>query len=232
MPAEESAAAITVLQVLAARYLIKRVTVAVRTTALTQTKGRLAMTKLMAIPMIVALALVGCAKQPATTGASAPAPGGAVGMTVLGPGGTQPGSATAAGGPGASRSASGSGAMRPALDGFRTAADLAEIHFEFDKADIRDADVSKLDANAGWLKAHADHLVVIEGHCDERGTTEYNTALGDRRAKATMNYLVSRGVPAARIAVISYGEERPACGQHADDCWAKNRRAHFLVKPR
>jgi peptidoglycan-associated lipoprotein len=90
----------------------------------------------------------------------------------------------------------------------------------------------KLDANAGWLKSNVDHLVVIEGHCDERGTTEYNTALGDRRAKATMNYLVSRGVPAARITVISYGEQRPTCAQPGDECWAKNRRAHFLVKAR
>ncbi len=186
------------------------------------------MTKLMAIPMILAFALVGCAKQPTTTGTSAPAPGGAVGMNVVSPGGMQPASATAGGG----RSMSGSGATRPALEGFRAAADLVDVHFEFDKADVREADAPKLDANAGWLKSNTDHLVVIEGHCDERGTTEYNTALGDRRAKATMNYLVSRGVPASRITVVSYGEERPACAQHADDCWAKNRRAHFLVKSR
>jgi peptidoglycan-associated lipoprotein len=75
-------------------------------------------------------------------------------------------------------------------------------------------------------------MVLIEGHCDERGTNEYNTALGDRRAKATMNYLVSRGVAASRITLISYGEERPVCAQHDGDCWAKNRRAHFMVKAR
>jgi peptidoglycan-associated lipoprotein len=189
------------------------------------------MMKLMAIPVIMALALVGCAKQPSTTtGASAPAPGGAVGMTVSSAG-MDPSGSVAGGGSGRMGSAD-SGSTRPTLEGFRPAADLADIHFEFDKADIREADVAKLDASAGWLKSNADHLVVIEGHCDERGTTEYNTALGDRRAKATKNYLVSRGVPAARIAVISYGEERPACSQHGDDCWAENRRAHFLVKSR
>jgi peptidoglycan-associated lipoprotein len=74
--------------------------------------------------------------------------------------------------------------------------------------------------------------VLIEGHCDERGTNEYNLALGERRAKSTMNYLVSQGVQASRITIISYGEERPVCNEKTEECWAKNRRAHFLVKPR
>ncbi|HXD95676.1 MAG TPA: peptidoglycan-associated lipoprotein Pal [Candidatus Acidoferrum sp.] len=186
------------------------------------------MTKSMAIPaVILAFLLVGCAKQPTTTQGAAPSPDGAVGMKVM-PGGMQPASATSGGG----RSMSGSGATRPSLEGFRTAADLSDIHFEFDRSDIREVDGKALDTNAGWLKEHPDQLVVIEGHTDERGTNEYNTALGDRRAKATMNYLVSRGVPSSRITVISYGEERPDCAQHADECWAQNRRAHFLVKAR
>jgi peptidoglycan-associated lipoprotein len=74
--------------------------------------------------------------------------------------------------------------------------------------------------------------VLIEGHCDERGTNEYNLALGERRAKATMNYLVGQGVQANRITIISYGKERPTCTEHSEACWAKNRRAHFLVKAR
>jgi len=74
-------------------------------------------------------------------------------------------------------------------------------------------------------------LVLIEGHCDERGTNEYNQALGDRRAKATMNFLVGQGVKAERITTISYGEERPTCAEHNDSCWSQNRRAHLLVKP-
>ena len=77
-----------------------------------------------------------------------------------------------------------------------------------------------------------NNLVLIEGHCDERGTNEYNLALGERRAKATMNYLVSQGVQAARITIISYGEERPLCTEKTEACWARNRRAHFLTKAR
>jgi peptidoglycan-associated lipoprotein len=70
----------------------------------------------------------------------------------------------------------------------------------------------------------------VEGHADERGTNEYNTALGERRAKAAMTYLASRGVQANRMSLVSYGEERPVCADHTDACWARNRRAHFLVK--
>ena len=74
--------------------------------------------------------------------------------------------------------------------------------------------------------------MLIEGHCDERGTDAYNLALGDRRASSAMNYLVSRGVRATRITTLSYGEERPVCREHTEMCWAKNRRSHFLVKAR
>jgi peptidoglycan-associated lipoprotein len=98
--------------------------------------------------------------------------------------------------------------------------------------DVRPEDAKTLDSNAQWLKSNPNHLVLIEGHCDERGTNEYNLALGERRAKAAMNYLVSQGVQASRITIISYGEERPQCSDRSDSCWAKNRRAHFLVKPR
>jgi peptidoglycan-associated lipoprotein len=183
--------------------------------------------------VILILVLTGCARQPATTAASAPAPSGAAGTTAAGAGSDRSSSATAAdAGRGAGASGAATAGSRPPVQDFRKVADLADVYFDYDRADIRETDAKVLDANATWLKSHADHLVLIEGHCDERGTNEYNTALGDRRAKATMNYLVSRGVPAARITVISYGEERPACGQRAADCWAKNRRAHFLVKPR
>lgn len=82
------------------------------------------------------------------------------------------------------------------------------------------------------MKANPRSVILIEGHADERGTNEYNLALGERRAKAAMNYLVAQGVPANRITVISYGEERPLCTERTEDCWARNRRVHFLVKPR
>ncbi|HEU4370978.1 MAG TPA: OmpA family protein, partial [Methylomirabilota bacterium] len=170
------------------------------------------MTKALAVPaVILTLVLAGCAKQPATTQASAPSPGGATGSGLGGPGSVGPASARpgdAGRGMGSSGATAGSAGARPAVKDFQAVSDLADIHFDFDKADIRETDAKVLDANAVWLKAHTDHLILIEGHCDERGTSEYNTSLGDRRAKATMNYLVSRGVPAARITVISYGEER------------------------
>jgi peptidoglycan-associated lipoprotein len=120
---------------------------------------------------------------------------------------------------------------RPQPKDFAPAAELADIHFDFDRSDIRPGDAKILDSNAPWRQGHLGNLVLVEGHCDERGTSEYNMALGDRRAKAAMNYLVSRGVRADRISILSYGEERPFCMDHHEACWAKNRRARFLIKP-
>src|SRR5262245_29918442 len=177
--------------------------------------------------VLLVVLLAGCAKQPVSSGgtASAPAPDGA----RMEGAGTAGGGSFGAGGSGAGAL---SGAQRPAISDFVAAPDLTDVHFDFDRADIREADAKLLDGHAGWLKSHASHFVLIEGHCDERGTHEYNTALGERRARATMNYLVPRGVAANRITLISYGEERPLCSQHDDACWAKNRRAHFMVKAR
>jgi peptidoglycan-associated lipoprotein len=118
----------------------------------------------------------------------------------------------------------------PRTNEFMSTVHLRDVHFDFDKYDIRPGDASILDANAAWLKTNTD-LVLIEGHCDERGTAEYNLALGDRRAKATMRYLVGRGVRAGRITTVSLGKERPVCQEHSEACWAANRRAHSLVKP-
>jgi peptidoglycan-associated lipoprotein len=115
---------------------------------------------------------------------------------------------------------------------FAAVPELADIHFDFDKYDIRPGDAAILDRNATWLKSNPSTLVLIEGHCDERGTNDYNLALGERRARSTQNYLVAQGIAAGRITIISYGEERPVCAEHTEDCWAKNRRAHLLVKPR
>ncbi len=109
---------------------------------------------------------------------------------------------------------------------------LKTIYFDFDKYNIRPDDAKALDGDAAWLKANADNLVLIEGHCDERGTNEYNLALGEKRAKAAMNYLVAQGVQASRITIISYGKERPVCTEKTEACWAKNRRDNFLTKAR
>ncbi|MGH7393654.1 MAG: peptidoglycan-associated lipoprotein Pal [Candidatus Rokuibacteriota bacterium] len=115
---------------------------------------------------------------------------------------------------------------------FRAHEALKAVHFDFDKAVIRPGDAKILDASAKWLTANPGFLLLIEGHCDERGTNEYNLALGDRRAKATMNYLVAQGIMADRITTISYGEERPLCADRNESCWSQNRRAQFLVKER
>jgi peptidoglycan-associated lipoprotein len=183
--------------------------------------------------LVAAVALTGCAKRPATTQAAAPAPTGAATSTAAAPPST--GSQLQSGG-GASSGGTATPAptttARPAVQDFAAVADLTDVFFDFDKYDIRPNDAKTLDANANWLKSNPNHLVLIEGHCDERGTNEYNLALGERRAKSTMNYLVSQGVQANRITIISYGEERPQCTEHTEACWAKNRRAHFLVKPR
>ncbi|HTY77010.1 MAG TPA: peptidoglycan-associated lipoprotein Pal [Candidatus Bathyarchaeia archaeon] len=109
---------------------------------------------------------------------------------------------------------------------------LKNIYFDFDKYDIRPGDAKILDGNAAWLKANADNLVLIEGHTDNRGTAEYNLALGERRAKAAQNYLVAQGIQANRITIISYGKERPVCNENTEPCWAQNRRDVFLTKTR
>ena len=119
---------------------------------------------------------------------------------------------------------------RPRLSDFAAHPDVRDVHFAFDSYEIRPGDVKILDHTMQWLKTHPDAQLVIEGHADERGTNEYNLALGERRAKASMNYLVSRGVQSTRIMVLSYGEERNVCHEKTEGCWSQNRRAHFLVK--
>ena len=106
---------------------------------------------------------------------------------------------------------------------------LDDIHFDFDKSDIRADSREILQKNADWLQNNPDIKIQIEGHCDERGTAEYNLALGERRAMSTKKYLISLGISADRIYTISYGEELPIDPNHSEDAWSKNRRAHFLV---
>jgi peptidoglycan-associated lipoprotein len=108
-------------------------------------------------------------------------------------------------------------------------AGMAVILFDFDKFNIRDDMRSVIAANAEWLKSHPDVKVSIEGHCDERGTNEYNLALGERRAKTTQQVLASLGVDKSRMSTISYGEERPLCTDKSEDCYSRNRRAQFKM---
>ena len=111
---------------------------------------------------------------------------------------------------------------------------VRDVLFDYDKSDIRSDGESALRSNADALKEFfADFSsvrVVVEGHCDERGTNEYNLALGDRRATTARDFLVNLGVPAGKLTTISYGEERPQCTTEDENCWQKNRRAHFSVR--
>ena len=104
-----------------------------------------------------------------------------------------------------------------------------DVLFDYDKYDVKDSYKAEMQAVAAWLTKNSSATLSVEGHCDDRGTNEYNLALGDRRAKSVKDLLISLGVPSSRIETISYGEEKPACAEQSEDCWAKNRRAHFVI---
>jgi len=106
---------------------------------------------------------------------------------------------------------------------------LSDIHFAYNEYTIEAQDGSVLRSNATWLQTNANSRVQVEGHCDERGSEEYNIALGAKRAQAAKDYLVTLGIPGSRISTISYGKELPACQDHDESCWAQNRRDHFAV---
>jgi len=106
---------------------------------------------------------------------------------------------------------------------------LKPIFFDFDKYDIRPADTEILKGNSALLKKFPNMKIQIEGHCDERGTNEYNLALGERRANSTKKYLTSLGITADRVSTISYGEEKALDPGHNEEAWTKNRRANFLI---
>ncbi len=109
----------------------------------------------------------------------------------------------------------------------RAAFEDEEIHFDFDKYVLTPQAMMILDDKAAYLREHSGVRVLVEGHCDERGSNEYNLALGDRRANSAKNYLVKSGVAASRITTISYGEEQPLCMQQNESCWSRNRRGNF-----
>ncbi len=118
-------------------------------------------------------------------------------------------------------------AAAPPEDPLAWAAGLADAHFDSNQAKIRKADKTVLDALAQKLKEDSNRKVLVEGHCDSRGTANYNMMLGERRAKAVKQYLVKAGIPASQIEVVSYGKERPQCTEASDECFLYNRRAHF-----
>jgi peptidoglycan-associated lipoprotein len=104
-----------------------------------------------------------------------------------------------------------------------------DIHFDFDKYNLTPTAQENLLRKAEWLRQNPDVTVTIEGHADERGTNEYNLALGDRRADSAKGFLVNLGISASRLTTISYGEERPLCNESNEECWSKNRRGNFVL---
>jgi peptidoglycan-associated lipoprotein len=170
------------------------------------------------ISILAVLVMAGCASETAKKPESSAAPNSSA--SAQKPTGKSPGSS--------SQSQSGS-----SLDALREgkgppSGPLKEIHFDFDSYDLTSEARAILQANAAWLKANPSASVEIEGHCDERGTTEYNLALGAKRARAALDYMVSLGIPATRIRTTSYGEELPLCKESTENCYEKNRRDRFV----
>jgi peptidoglycan-associated lipoprotein len=104
-----------------------------------------------------------------------------------------------------------------------------DIHFDYDEYTIREDAQATLQSIASWLLENSSASLLIEGHCDERGTNEYNLALADRRAKAARDYIAALGIDSRRLEMVSYGEEMPICTEKTEECWAKNRRDHFVI---
>ena len=115
---------------------------------------------------------------------------------------------------------------------FQTVEGLSSINFDYDSASLKDAQLEILRANAAYPKAHPTLEVLVAGFCDERGTTEYNLALGQKRAKEVREYYVRLGVPARALATISYGKESQSCSEATEECWAANRRADTRIRLR
>jgi peptidoglycan-associated lipoprotein len=159
--------------------------------------------------MIAAVAVTGCAKKKRISDES----------TIGGTGAT-----------GAEESLSESGSLGRYKRGLGPEEDgvLKDVHFAYDSYDLDGSARDVLAANAEWLKENTRARTEIEGHCDERGTVEYNLALGAKRAKSVKDYLVSLGVSSDRLTTISYGEELPLCRDASEQCYARNRRVHFV----
>jgi peptidoglycan-associated lipoprotein len=163
--------------------------------------------------VILALALAGCSsKKPPAQGEGMTSNPGGLGQEGMG----------GAGGSSLSqfqKGQLGSGEQGP----------LSDIHFDYNDYTVRPQDGEILHSNADWLQKNPDRHVQIEGHCDERGSEEYNIALGAKRAQAAKEYLQTLGIAGDRMSTISYGKELPLCTEHTEDCWEQNRRDHFAV---
>jgi peptidoglycan-associated lipoprotein len=187
---------------------------------------------LTALLLVMCVGLLGCPKRPDVPQA---------GPGVVGPGAGGPSAAVApsprAGEPPVTRPTPPAevavqppaGALGAPGAAVPAASPLKDVFFDFDKAEVREDQKAALSEDVGWLKANARVKITVEGHCDERGTAEYNLGLGERRAKGVKDYLVDGGIAADRIATISYGKERPFVLGHDESAWKWNRRGHFVI---
>ena len=186
--------------------------------------------------LIGSLALYGCPKRPEVLQAG-PAAVGPQAATAPAPAAAQPSPQTAET-PVTRTPAPAETPVQPAPAAAAPAAAAAvpgpspvkDVFFDYDKAGIRDDQKAALNDNVGWLKGNTGAKLLIEGHCDERGTAEYNLGLGERRAKAVKDYLIAAGIAADRVSTISYGKERPFVLGHDESAWKWNRRGHFTVQ--
>ena len=192
---------------------------------------RLALVALAAIAVIGA----GCAKKvavaPPAPPAAAPAPAAPRSTPTATPARSTPAPTPVASAP---RSRMPDAATRARID--QLLARISDAYFDYDKHSLRPDAVQALQSDStelrDILKNYPDYKLTIEGHCDERGSQQYNLALGDARAAAAKDYLVQVGIPSAQLSVISYGKERPVCDEHDEACWQKNRRVHIVAAAR
>jgi len=174
--------------------------------------GRL--TSMVAAAMMLAM-VAGCSSKQSGAGAGAGGPGGSggIGENGLGPNG----------------SSSLNRFQKGTLDA-NGQGPLSDIHFDYNDYSVRAQDGEILKSNADWVTKNSGTRIQIEGHCDDRGSEEYNIALGAKRAQAAKDYLETLGIAADRMSTISYGKELPVCTEETDECWAQNRRDHFVVQ--
>lgn len=183
------------------------------------------LSRFLAAAVVVALVAGGCKRPPATSPVEAPPPPApAPPKPVEAP---APREVTESFEPAPVETAP---VVEPSIAELNRSGVLRTVYFAYDSAELSDETRAALRANAEWLNANRKYRIRVEGHCDERGTVEYNLALGQRRADAARDYLVHLGVDPGRLTTISYGEERPADPGHGEDAWSKNRRAEFVIE--
>jgi peptidoglycan-associated lipoprotein len=185
-------------------------------------KRRLTTLTIAALLGLVVLPFAACKKKPPTTSADARPP-----VTAAKPSGETPVAPPPKAAPSSDVEVTEVLAMD--IESLNKKGYLSDAFFDYDQSDLREDARSVLAGDAQWLKKHSTVQVLIEGHCDERGTAAYNLALGDRRANAAKEYLISLGIDASRLRTVSYGKERPFCTENSESCWQKNRRAHLVI---